>query len=158
MKIICLVLLMLEFSFSANAFEIITPEVAKADNAWEETIRSEFDFNALHKFLIVTIAEQKRKDDVDLTASRVDDHWTVLRHRRLFLSGDWHFVCAGKSTRFQLRYNYGKEYEVVFACERVNKNTFRLIDVKFEQAPLILTHRIRRTSCQSALAKLIPLG
>jgi hypothetical protein len=143
MKIIYFVLLMLGFSFTATAFEVITPEVEKADKAWEKTIRREFDFGALHKFLVATIADQKRKDDVDLTASRIDDHWTVHQHSRELFSGDWRFVGDGSNNHFQLRYYYGKEYEVVFACERLEKDAFRLIEVRSEQAPLILAHERR---------------
>ncbi|MFT3781530.1 MAG: hypothetical protein QM790_05885 [Nibricoccus sp.] len=143
MKTVYLILLMLGLSFTATAFEVITPEAEKAGKAWEKTIRGAFDFDALRKFLVATIAEQKRKDDVDLTVSRVDDRWTVVQHRRVLVSGDWCFVCDGDVGRFQFRYYYGKEYEVVFVCKRIKKDSFRLLEVRVERASVHLAYEGR---------------
>jgi len=120
-----------------------TPEQLKADRkadaAWEKSLYRKYDLAAVRAFLVATIANQKKKDDVDLTVSRIGDQWRVSRHQRMLFSGDWSFVPDEKGDGFQLRYDYGKEYEIVFVCVRKKKDSFRLVEVRSEQAKLELS-------------------
>jgi len=67
---------LLAFSVCALAcarVEIPTPESKKAAAAWEQKLRRDFDFARLHDFLLRTIADQKRFEEVDLESSAVGD-------------------------------------------------------------------------------------
>ena len=139
MKTYSFILLILGLSLIAHGrFEVRTPEQARAEDKaakkWETSIRREYDLTALHKFLVATITDQKRKDDVDLTVSRVDEKWKVMPYQRMLLSRDWFFIRDENGKGFQLRYYYGKENDVVFVCERLKQDAYRLIEVRLERA------------------------
>lgn len=130
---------------STFAFEFVTPEMKKADAAWEQTIRRQFDFERLHEFLLRTLAGQKRFEEIDLASSHPGKTWVVNRHRRTLVSGNWWFRRDEKGAGFQFRYYPGKgEREVVLLCEREGRGKFRFVEIRWDRVTMYLARDEKR--------------
>ena len=139
MKRTLFVLFVLTLSVSAGpAFSLKTPEEKRADGKWEKQLRREIDLEALHAFLVRTLAEHPRFEDVDLASAEVGDAWQVRPHRRSAQAGQWWFHQGEDGKTFELRYSpENKSRDVVLVCERKRRKAFRLLKITWA-APIIL--------------------